>query len=260
MRDKCRTSCFPRALLLALSVTAFPAVFAQDSGNPTINCAEANYSHDIYVDTAHDDDGKSIPYVLTPSRLLPPRYALIVMPGSTGQVNPTLTSGQLTFQGKCNFLVRSRILFADDETEVITTDADLNVDRMRAIVRDIRNRNPLVSIFIAGTSRSTNVTMRLAEKMDGEVDGFIHTSSMAKIADLDTRGLKSRNLIVTHANDTCRVTPPSASVSNHQKFGTDLLVFEGGSSEGNPCQPFGHHGFYGVEHLVTDKIISWIRK
>jgi len=39
---------------------------------------------DLYVDTAHFDDGDKIPYVLTPSRIMPPKYVLIMMPGGNG--------------------------------------------------------------------------------------------------------------------------------------------------------------------------------
>ena len=83
-------------------------------------------------------------------------------------------------------------------------------------------------IYIASTSRSTNVTAYLTGKMDGEVAGFFHTSPMAAISGLDTRGLRSRHLIVTHRFDGCSVTPASSSISNHERFGTELYVIEGG--------------------------------
>ncbi len=37
----------------------------------TINASE---SIDLYVDSAHFDDGDKIPYVFTPSKIMPPKY------------------------------------------------------------------------------------------------------------------------------------------------------------------------------------------
>ena len=41
----------------------------------TINASE---SIDLYVDSAHFDDGDKIPYVFTPSKIMPPKYILIM--------------------------------------------------------------------------------------------------------------------------------------------------------------------------------------
>ena len=228
--------------------------------NPTAHYADAGFSTDLLIDTAQLDGGESYAYILTLPKNAAPHFVLIVMPGSSGLVKAQLSNGQPVFQGKSNFLVRSRVLLSGDDTAVATTDAELNVARMRAIVGDLRARFPEAPIYIAGTSRSTNVTAYLSDKMDGEVAGFIHTSSMAAISGLDTRGRRSRHLIITHRQDGCSATPASSSISNHERFGTELIVIDGGISEGNPCQPFAYHGFNGVEAQVADKIRAWIRK
>ena len=250
---------FGLCLVAALVSLALPAR-AMRSDNPTAGYADTGFSNDLFIDTAHLDSGESIAYILTPPKNAAPDFVLIVMPGSSGLVKAQLSNGQPWFQGKSNFLVRSRVLLSGDDIAVVTTDADMSVDRMRAIVGDLRSRFPGAPVYIAGTSRSTNVTVYLADKMDGEVAGFIHTSSMAAISGLDTRGRRSRHLIVTHRNDGCSVTPPSSSISSHEQFGTELIVIEGGISEGNPCQAFAYHGFNGVEAEVADKIRAWIRK
>ena len=246
-------------LIAALLSAALPT-WAMSPDNPTAGYADAGFSSDLLIDTAHLENGESIAYILTLPKNTAPRFVLIVMPGGSGLVKAQPGSGQPSFQGKSNFLVRSRVLLSGDDIALATTDAELSVDRMRAIVGDLRARFPEAPIYIAGTSRSTNVTAYLTDRMDGEVAGFIHTSSMAAISDLDTRGRRSRHLIVTHRQDGCSVTPPSSSIANHERFGTELIVIEGGISEGNPCQPFGFHGFNGVEAEVADKIRAWIRK
>ena len=246
-------------LITALLSLALPAR-AMSSDNPTAGYADTGFSNDLFIDSAHLDGGEPIAYILTPPKNAAPDFVLIVMPGGSGLVKPELRDGQPWFQGKSNFLVRSRVLLSGDDIAVATTDADMSVDRMRAIVRDLKSRFPDALLYIAGTSRSTNVTAYLAGKMDGEVAGFIHTSSMSTVGGLDTRGLRSRHLIVTHRQDGCSATPPWSSISNHERFGTELIVIEGGISEGNPCQAFAYHGFNGVEAEVADKIRAWIRK
>ena len=63
-----------------------------------------------------------------------------------------------------------------------------------------------------------------------------------------------------HKEDGCRVTPFFAAEASQQRFGNDLIAMEGGISVGDPCQPFGHHGFNGIERETIDAIKQWIRK
>ncbi|WP_426116824.1 hypothetical protein [Massilia sp. PWRC2] len=156
-------------------------------------------------------------------------------------------------------MIRSRALFADDETVVVSTDATANPERMLAIISDISRRYADAGIYIIGTSRSTTSTMKLAEKIDGKVAGFVHTSSMSDISRFDTTKLKSRQLIVHHKNDGCRVTPYDAAKSSHEHFGTTLVTMEGGTTMGNPCEAFGYHGYNGIEGETIDKIKAWIK-
>ena len=76
---------------------------------------------------------------------------------------------------------------------------------------------------------------------------------------LDTTKLKSRNLLVAHKDDSCRVTPPSSAIENHQSYGTPLILMEGGITEGNECEEFDHHGFNGVELETANQIKAWIK-
>ena len=131
---------------------------------------------------------------------------------------------------------------------------------MLAIVRDLEGRYGKVAIYIVGTSRSTEATMALAKPLDGRVAGFIHTSSMSNIASFDPRGLKSRNLIVLHVNDACRVTSPSAGVASNRKFGTELIEMSGGTSTGDDCEAHAYHGYNGIEKETVDRIKAWIAK
>lgn len=215
--------------------------------------------NDKLILTAHYDNGEVIPYMLTSNQSTTVKYALIVMPGGAGNLNPEIRDGKVSFSAAGNFLIRSRALFVDDETVVISTDATSSPERMIAIIADISNRYAAPKIYIIGTSRSTASTMKLAEKIDGKAAGFIHTSSMNEISSFDTRNSKSRQLIVHHKEDGCRVTRYDASRSNHEHYGTTLITMEGGRTIGNPCEGLGYHGFNGIEGDTVEKIKAWIK-
>jgi len=40
----------------------------------------------------------------------------------------------------------------------------------------------------------------------------------------------------------------------------ELLTFEGGKSQGDPCNAMAYHGFNGIEQEVVTKIAEWITR
>jgi len=197
-------------------------------------------------------------YLLTTNSPATIRYAVILMPGGNGRLDPRTDGIKISLSAGGNFLIRSRELFADQQFVAASTDATSTPDRIMAIVRDLEKRYGKLAVYVIGTSRSTEATMALARPLDGQVAGFVHSSSMSGIAGFDTRGLKSRQLIVLHKSDACKVTSPSAGTANHNKFGTDLIVMEGGKSTGDDCEAYAHHGYYGIEKETVDRIKQWI--
>jgi hypothetical protein len=202
--------------------------------------------------------GDRFNYVLTTRTPGTIQYGLILMPGGNGRLNPHLDGVNITFAGGGNFLIRSRELFAGPQFVVASTDATSTPGRIMAIVQDLEKRYGKIAIYVIGTSRSTEVTMSLAKSLDGQVAGFVHSSSVSGIAGFDTRGLKSRQLIVLHRKDACKVTSPAAGAANHSKYGTDLIEMDGGKSTGDECEAFAHHGYYGIERETVGKIEEWI--
>jgi hypothetical protein len=203
-------------------------------------------------------DGTSVPYVLTTGGGTP-AYAVILMPGGVGVLSPHLHSdGSVAFSNGDNFAVRVRGIFAEGPFVAATTDRTSTPDRILAIVADLQRRYPGVKVYVLGFSSSTQSTMALAKPLDGKVAGFVHSSSMNAIASLDPHGLKSRHLIVVHNGDICPATNPSNGMASNRKYGTPLIVMEGGRSIGFECGPVAHHGFYGVERETVDKIKQWI--
>lgn len=215
------------------------------------------WSADELVTTAHFSDGEEVPCLLT-ANTSKPKMAFVIMPGNDGIMNLKLDSnGKIMFDYAGNFLIRSRELFASNDAVVISTNSSGDPDRMLGIVEDIERRYGEIPIYIVGTSKSTLVTMRLANKIDGRVSGFVHTSSMSQIDWFDSRELKSRQLIVHHIDDGCRLTPYRSAKSSSESYGTKLITMEGGSTSGDPCLAYGYHGYNGIELETVTQIRNW---
>lgn len=212
------------------------------------------------ITSAHYPGGETVPYLLTGQDAVVPRYVVILMPGGSGRLEPEMRDGKVVFKAQGNFLIRSRALFTDVDMVAIATDSTGSPERMGAITDDVAIRFPGARVYVIGTSRSTQSTMQLAERMDGKVAGFVHTSSMNGIARFDTRSLKSRQLIVHHKNDACSVTGYGTALYNHEQFGTAFISMEGGVSQGDACEAFAYHGYRGIEKETVAKIKAWIRQ
>lgn len=214
-------------------------------------------ARDELVTSARTAGGETFPYVLT-TKAGTPAYAVILMPGGSGVMNPRMVDGKLVFGFGGNFLIRSRELFADGRFVAASTDATSTPARILAIAQDLERRFGKVAIYVIGTSRSTDATMALSAPLDGQVAGFVHTSSMNGIASFDPRRFKSRHLVVYHRMDACRVTKPSSSAASRSSYGTQTIEMEGGISVGDDCEARSYHGYNGIEAATVDKIKAWI--
>lgn len=240
-------------LLLAggIAVAAMPCG-AEDGAAPP------PYREEL-VTSAQAASGETVPYVLD-SRGASPKYVVILFPGGNGQVDPRMVNGKLVYRAKNNFLLRARPYLVDDEFAAVATDATSSAQRVQALVDDLGKRFPGAAIYLMGTSRGTLDTMALADYLSTRIAGEIHTSSFAAIAAFDPTKYRNRQLLVHHADDGCRATPFAAAQRSHERYGTTLVVMRGGNDEGNPCQPFGHHGYNGLEKETIDAIKQWIRQ
>ena len=237
------------ALAAALLALAVPLSRADDA---------ARYREELVTD-ARMASGEPVPYVLD-TRSAAPKYVVILFPGGNGQVEPRMVNGKLVYRAKRNFLLRARRFLVDEEFAAVATDATSNPQRVQAVLDDLKKRFPEARVYLMGTSRGTFDTMALAEYLSDRIAGEIHTSSFAAIASFDPKKYRNRQLLVHHADDECRVTPFSAAQRSHERYGTTLIVMHGGEAEGDPCQPFGHHGYNGIEKETVDAIKQWIRQ
>jgi hypothetical protein len=231
------------------------ALFAAFCGMCVARTASAD---DQLIETAHNSGGQVIPYILTATSSASVETIVILMPGGNGSLKPRMKDGTLVFDDAQNFLIRSRGLFADSRTVAVSIDATSDTDTIQAISSDCLQRFPGAKIYVIGTSRSTYLAMELADKLDGQVAGFVYTSSMDDIEGFDTRNRKSRQLLVHHRQDGCEVTPYSSAWQNHEKYGTTLITMEGGISVGKDCKAMAHHGYNGIEKETVERIKEWI--
>jgi hypothetical protein len=247
--------CMPSLLycrhLLLVTCLLFAPIFAWGQvGVPS--------TQDQLISTAKYPDGTVIPYMLTTRDGVKPKRLIVLMPGGMGNLDPRLEDGRLVFNFAGNFLIRSRHLFADDESLIVSTNSTESPERMRAILLDMKQRYGALPVLMIGTSKSTYSTMELARKMDGEIVAFVHTASMNSIASFDPRSLKSKHLLVHHLQDACHLTGYYSAKRHHERYETPLITMQGGWSEGDPCLAAAYHGFKGIEVETVNKIRQWL--
>jgi hypothetical protein len=70
-------------------------------------------------------------------------------------------------------------------------------------------------------------------------------------------------LVAHHERDGCSVcafvdvSPMMTQFTNSPR--KQLFAFDGGSTEGDPCEAMAYHGFNGIERDVIAKIAAWIQ-
>lgn len=212
-----------------------------------------------------------------------PKATVLLFAGGHGglQLSP---EGALGW-GRGNFLIRSRRLFVDQGVAVVLVDAPSDrqsppflagfrqtaghVADVKALVAWARSRSK-APVWLAGTSRGTQSAAYLATELQGAdaPDGIVLTSSILT----DSRGrpvtamplerIQVPVLVVHHEQDGCQLCNFSdmpalmGGLTNAKR--KHLLAFKGGSSRGDPCEAFSHHGFNGQESEVVAKAVAWI--
>ena len=209
--------------------------------------------------TVQNKSGDPYPYILNYESMAP-KYVIILFPGGSGVMNPHMQDGKLVYAFKGNFVIKARKYIVDKDFATVATNSTQSSERIQAIIDDIYKRFPQTKIYLMGTSNGTFDTMALAGYLSDKIAGVIHTSSLSRISTLDASKYKNRQLIVHHKDDICKVTPLASAESANKKYGTDLIVMEGGISVGDLCEPLAHHGFNGIVKETADKIKEWIRQ
>ena len=215
-----------------------------------------------------------------------PKAAVVLFAGGHGGLQIS-SDGRLQW-GAGNFLVRSRQLFVDRELAVAIVDAPSDRQgipflsgfrQTREHATDVKaviawlKKEAAVPVWLVGTSRGTQSAGSLATALppaDGGPDGIVLTSTILtdprgrSVPDMPIDRIKVPVLVVHHKLDgcaLCRYADIDALMGRLTATPRkELLTFDGGTSKGDPCEAFAHHGYAGIEGEVVAKIGAWVVK
>ena len=191
-------------------------------------------------------------------------------------------------QGRGNFLVRSRQLFAEQGYSVAVVDAPSDrqqrpflagfrqtaehTEDVRQVIQWLR-QNIKLPVWLIGTSRGTQsvgaIAVRLAGTPDSP-DGIVLTSSILQgneasrpLPAMALEKLSLPVLVVHHEQDACRYCLYSDVPALMEKLRPlpvkALQTWRGGQDRGDPCEALAYHGYNGLEKDVVSGITNWIR-
>ncbi len=215
-----------------------------------------------------------------------PKASVVLLAGGHGGLQ--ITSSGVFKWGEKNFVVRSRQLFASHGLTVAVVDAPSDrqnhpflggfrqkpehVADIKAVIAWLKQQAG-IPVWLVGTSRGTQSAAFIATQLapaDGGPEGVVLTSSI--LADTRSRPLPKMPLgriqvpalVVHHKQDGCEHCKYTDLPQLMDKLTAaprkELLTFEGGRSEGDPCEAMAYHGFNGIEEDVVAKIAQWITR
>lgn len=212
-----------------------------------------------------------------------PRAAALLYAGGHGGLQ-IASDGSMRW-GEGNFVVRTRLMFAEQGLAVAVVDAPSDrqqapyLNRFRqtpehaqdatAIVAELRKRYA-VPVWLIGTSRGTQsvaaIALALAQQ-PGAPDGLVLTASILTdpggrpLPAMPLQELRLPVLVVHHEQDgcaRCRYADLPLLTDKLQAPRRQVLSFTGGTSLGDPCEARAYHGFNGLEDQVVTAIARWI--
>jgi pimeloyl-ACP methyl ester carboxylesterase len=210
-----------------------------------------------------------------------PKATVILLAGGPGRVK-IFDNGSIRNEG--NFLVRSRALFAQQGLAAVVLDAPSDHSggmpvSFRESAEHVADLAAAIAwarakwgkpVWLVGTSRGTqsaaHVAVALANDTRGP-DGIVMTSSILARSKRDggtpvqeqaLDKLKIPVLVIHHENDPCPICAPSLLRELKLPPSGKLVMESGGTSTGEPCEPFSHHGYNGIEGRVVADIAAWV--
>lgn len=220
--------------------------------------------------------------VLAPNN---PTAAVVLFAGGHGGLQISL-DGSLKW-GAGNFLVRTRQLFASNGLMVAVVDAPSDrqnspylggfrqkpehVADIRAVIAWLKQQAN-IPVWLVGTSRGTQSAAFIATQLapaDGGPDGVVLSSTILTdkppsrpVPEMPLGKIHVPTLIVHHKQDGCGLCKYGDLPNLMDKLSAvprkELLTFEGGKNQGDPCEAMAYHGFNGIEQEVVARIAAWI--
>lgn len=210
------------------------------------------------------------------------RHAIAMFPGYPGILKLREADGQLRFELRGNFLVRSRRHWLDEDILVVLIDAPSDEwasfsQRFRetarygadieALLRALSARYKVADWTFVGTSEgaisafhAARMNPQLAKRLIQTASVFSASRNGPGLSAVDLAALPAATLWVHHENDPCVSTTYRDAKDFAARSGKPLLTMRGGGPEkGGACEAYTAHGFVGVEREAVRAMLSWIR-
>jgi hypothetical protein len=210
------------------------------------------------------------------------KYGVALFPGHPGILKLREEGGELKFEMRGNFLVRTRRHWLDGETLAMVVDAPSDhwptfyqewretprygAD-VAALVGEAARRYGVEDWTFVGTSEGS-VSAFHAARMNPALARRVILTSSVFVAGKNGPGLsrarfdalKSELLWVHHADDPCRFTSYREAQAFARRSGKPLVTVRGGGPwRGGLCEAFTAHGFVGVERETLKAMHSWVK-
>ena len=224
-------------------------------------------------------------------QLMPDKPAGSVVLLAGGHGNLALTKDGRIGWGRANQLVRTRADYARNGLLTLVPDIAPDLKRGQGVKQRYRFSNEhaadigaLVAhlraiappVYLVGTSRAALSVANAATRLAGpkRPDAIVMTSGMLMPVDAHqpsvaaTIGGLARItqpvLLVFHADDACAYTQASSArpfkALLTRTTRVDIALLHGGpAGSGEPCEAFGHHGFFGQDTEVVTTVTNWLK-
>jgi dienelactone hydrolase len=215
----------------------------------------------------------------------PPRGAVILLAGGDGSLDLSETGSIRALAN--NLLVRTRAAYAAAGWLVALPDLPLDIWRARPgsrvsaehaadlgqVVALLRREAPHVAVV--GTSMGSLSAANAAARLAGAAapDALVLTSGLLASGNGSLNvednipGLRAARLpilLLHHRHDGCRLTPPDGPERLRPMLvateRVDIVMLDGGSGAGNPCEGRSHHGFWSLDEQVVATISGWLQQ
>lgn len=204
--------------------------------------------------------------------------AVLLMPGSPGIMKIQSADA---YGMKGNFLIRSRQVWLDRETLVLSVDAPSDewsnftgrfreseryAQDIKGLILALRQQYGPLPLTIVGTSEGSVSAYYAAKavrepqtKVIFSASLFHSTKNSHGLSTLDFDDFKFPTLWVHHADDPCRFTLYRDAQQHAEKTHTPLLtVRSSNAGRGDACQAFTQHGFVGIENETVRAMKAWV--
>jgi len=195
---------------------------------------------------------------------------------------------------KNNFFVRTYRKFAEQGLMVALVDIPSDKKKgalfrlsknhaqdISAVIK-VMTKKADVPIWLVGTSMGSLSAASVGLKKQAKVAGMVLTASVSRpgkgkglkkltakypdgVAGLNLQKFKKPALIVSHTEDSCKVSPPAdaakikAKLSNSPRV--EVVLLEGGKdTKSDVCKGLSRHGFFGIEDKAVKKIVNFIAR